>query len=75
VFVRSLVPLILSENAAGHFGLALWRPATLGATDVVEEEFLRLARDSGLYADLGSHADADLRHIIRWAMLDQNPFQ
>jgi hypothetical protein len=47
----------------------------LGATDVVEGEFLRLARDSGLYADLGSHADADLRHIIRWAMLDQNPFQ
>jgi hypothetical protein len=47
----------------------------LGATDVVEEEFLRLAHESGLYADLGANADADLRHVIRWAMFDQNPFQ
>jgi hypothetical protein len=47
----------------------------LASSDVVETTFLRLARDEGLYADLGHRADADLRHVIRWAMLDQNPFQ
>jgi hypothetical protein len=47
----------------------------LAASDVLEATFLRLARDGGLYADLGHRADDDLRHIIRWAMLDQNPFQ
>jgi hypothetical protein len=47
----------------------------LGASDVVETTFLRLARDGGLYADLGHRAETDLRHVIRWAMLDQNPFQ
>jgi hypothetical protein len=46
-----------------------------GASDVVEAEFLQLARDVGLFADLGSHAPADLRHVIRWAMLNQCPFQ
>ncbi len=58
---------------------ALWAAVVaardFGASDVLEEEFLQLARDTGLFADLGRHADADLRHVIRWAMLDQNPFQ
>jgi hypothetical protein len=47
----------------------------LGAADVVEDEFLRLARDAGLAADLGHPAAEDLRHVIRWGILDQNPFQ
>ena len=47
----------------------------LGASDVVEEEFFRLARETGLVDDLGRRADADLRHVIRWAMLDRNPLQ
>jgi hypothetical protein len=47
----------------------------VGASDVVEAEFLQLARDVGLFTDLGSHAAADLRHVIRWAMLNQCPFQ
>jgi hypothetical protein len=47
----------------------------LGASAVVEDKFLKLARDAGLAADLGAHADADLRHVIRWAMLGMNPFQ
>jgi hypothetical protein len=46
----------------------------LGASDVVELEFLQLAHETGLFADLGRHAD-DVRHVIRWAMIDQNPFQ
>jgi hypothetical protein len=47
----------------------------LGASDAVEEEFFQLAQEAGLVADLGYHALADLRHVIRWALLDQNPFQ
>ena len=47
----------------------------LAAADVIEAEFYLLAHDAGLAADLGRHADEDLRHVIRWAMLDRNPFQ
>ena len=46
-----------------------------GAADVVEDEFLTLSRNTGLAADLGHHADANLRHVIRWAMRGQNPFE
>jgi hypothetical protein len=41
----------------------------------VEAEFFRLAHETGLFSDLGRHADEDLRHVIRWAILNQNPFQ
>jgi hypothetical protein len=46
----------------------------LGASDVIEDQFIQLAYDTGLAGDFGRHADTDLRHVIRWAMLDQNPF-
>jgi hypothetical protein len=45
-----------------------------GASDVIEQEFLQLARETGVFADLGRYADADLRHVIRWAIRDLNPF-
>jgi hypothetical protein len=58
---------------------ALWAAVVaardFGASDVVEKEFLQLARETGLFADLGRSADTDLRHVIRWAIRDQNPFQ
>jgi hypothetical protein len=46
----------------------------LGSSDVVEAEFLKLARQTGLTAELGHHADTDLLHVIHWAMRDMNPF-
>ena len=46
----------------------------LGASDVIEEEFVQLARETGVFADLGRHANTDLRHVIRWAIRDLNPF-
>jgi hypothetical protein len=77
--VNCVRPLLSPSNPLGERLRTFWAGVVaardLGATDVVEEEFLRLARASGLYADLGHRADADLRHVIRWAMLDQNPFQ
>jgi hypothetical protein len=58
---------------------ALWAAVAaardLGASDVVEDKFFQSASDIGLVADLGRHADTDLRHVIRWAMLGMNPFQ
>jgi hypothetical protein len=72
-------PLLDPSYPIGERLRTLWAAVVaardLGASDIVEETFLRLARDGGLYADLGHRADADLRHVIRWAMLDQNPFQ
>jgi hypothetical protein len=46
----------------------------LGSADVIENEMIRLAYETGLAGDLGRHAEQDLRHVIRWAMLDLNPF-
>jgi hypothetical protein len=46
----------------------------LGAADVVAEEFRKLAVTSGLATDLGRHADEDIAHVIRWGLLDRDPF-
>lgn len=46
----------------------------LGVSDVIEAEFIQLANDTELRRDLGRHADDDLHHVIRWALLDRNPF-
>jgi hypothetical protein len=45
-----------------------------GAADVVADEFEQLARDTGLTASLGYHGEEDIKHLIRWALVDQNPF-
>jgi hypothetical protein len=58
---------------------ALWAAVVaardLAASDVVEEEFLKLAQQTELATDLGRHADDDLRHVVRWAMLNLKPFR
>jgi hypothetical protein len=46
----------------------------LATSDVIEAEFMRFARETGLVCDLGHHAADDLRHVIRWAMLNRKPF-
>lgn len=45
------------------------------AGDVVQAEFETLAIETGLAAELGGRARDDVAHVIRWALLDQNPFQ
>jgi hypothetical protein len=71
-------PRLLS-GGAGERVRTLWAGVAaargLAATDVIETEFLALARDTGLATQLGRHADSDLRHVIRWAMIGMNPFQ
>jgi hypothetical protein len=72
-------PLLDRTYPIGERLQSLWAAVVaardIGASDVVEAEFLQLARDVGLFADLGRCAGTDLRHVIRWAMLNQNPFQ
>ena len=58
-----------------NFWAAVFAARDLAACELVENEFLQVARDAGLAIDLGRHADDDLRHVIRWAILGQNPFQ
>ena len=58
-----------------NFWAAVFAARDLAACELVENEFLQVARDAGLAIDLGRHADDDLRHVIRRAMLGQNPFQ
>jgi hypothetical protein len=70
-------PHLDRSNPLGERLRAFWAGVVaardLGASDAVEEEFLNLAQEAGLLADLGYHV-ADLRHVIRWAMWNQNPF-
>ena len=52
----------------------------LAAVDVLRDEFLPLAEQTGLAADLKQHADfyhsdKTLEHVIRWALLRRNPFR
>lgn len=65
--------LPVSENLR-----TIWAAAAaardLGAVDVIETEFMALAQECGLYRELGHHAESTLHHIIRWAMLGQDPF-
>jgi hypothetical protein len=53
---------------------------SLAAADVLREEFLRLAEQTGLAADLKQHADLyhsdkTLEHVLRWGLLRRNPFR
>jgi hypothetical protein len=45
-----------------------------GASGVVANEFRALAEASGLIADLGKHGNADVDHVILWALRNRNPF-
>jgi hypothetical protein len=71
-------PRLEGTNPIGDRLRTLWAGVAasryLGSSDVVEAEFLKLAREAGLTADLGHHADADLLHVLRWAMRGMNPF-
>jgi hypothetical protein len=50
----------------------------LGASDVVRDEFIVLAIDSGLFDQLSEKppyaAAATIDHLIHWGFLDRDPF-
>jgi hypothetical protein len=62
------------------FWSAIAAANNLAAVDVVRQEFLQLAADTGLSADLRRHADfahsdQTLEHVLRWGLLRRNPFR
>ena len=72
-------PYLDRSNPIGDRLQAFWAAVVaagdFGASDVIESEFLQLARDTALFSDLGRHGDATIRHVIRWGIRDQNPFR
>jgi hypothetical protein len=77
--IRYVKPHLDRSLSVGERLRALWAAVVaarnLAASDVVEQEFLELAQQTGLATDLGRHADDDLRHVVRWAMLNLKPFR
>jgi hypothetical protein len=76
--IRYVKPYLDRSLPVGDRVRVLWAAVVaardLAASDVVAREFLDLAQQSGLANELGRHANEDLRHVVRWAMLDRNPF-
>lgn len=75
-------PRLMRDGSAGDRLRILWAGVKaardLGAVDVVEDEFLALARVAGLVIHdpaRGQFGEETVRHVIRWAMLGMNPFQ
>jgi hypothetical protein len=69
----------LKERVA-IFWSAIAAANDLAAADVLRAEFLQLAKDSGLAADLKQHADLahsdeTLEHLLRWGLLQRKPFR
>jgi hypothetical protein len=62
------------RQRASDFWAACVAARDLGAADVVEQEFLNLAKQTGLIRDLGPAGKDDVAHLIRSAFLDWNPF-
>jgi hypothetical protein len=63
----------LPERIRTFWAVAL-ESRDLAASDVVVDDFLSVAAETGLIADLGRHGVEDCRHTIRWAMLCLDPF-
>jgi hypothetical protein len=47
----------------------------LGASDIVADDFRRVAEESRLIADLGRHGRQDFEHVLRSGMCGWNPFE
>ena len=63
-----------SASALEIFWAGVIAARDLAAVDVIEQEFTDLAQGTGLIADLGPSGKMDAAHLIRWALIDQNPF-
>jgi hypothetical protein len=46
----------------------------IASADVIRQQFTRIARETDIVRDLGPHGEEDLAHVIRWGLLDRNPF-
>ena len=76
--IETVRPHLCSTLPIGERVRNLWAGVVasrgLAAGDVIEAEFIRLAQEIGLARDLGRHADEHLRHVVRWGLLNRDPF-
>jgi hypothetical protein len=63
----------VSERIRTIWSVAL-ESRKFGATDVIADEFLCIAVETGLIADLGRHGVEDVVHTVDWAMRGLDPF-
>jgi hypothetical protein len=70
-YLRRDLPLAARLKA---FWAGVAAAADLATTDQVVGDFIELAQQCGLIAELGKHADEDLDHLIGWALKGRNPF-
>jgi hypothetical protein len=68
------------KDCVETFWAAIASAIDLAASDVLRDEFFRLADESGLAADLRRDADLynsdkTLEHVLRWGLLHRNPFR
>jgi hypothetical protein len=74
-YVRPLLAQSLPIKERCHdFWAGVVVARDLAAVDVIEREFTDLARQTALTRDLGWHGRATVAHLIRWGLLDLNPF-
>jgi hypothetical protein len=77
-------PLLNREQPLKTRVRVLWAAAkntrVFAASDVVAAEFIKLARDTGLTADLDDpvrrlSGEETVRHVVSWACRGMNPFE
>jgi hypothetical protein len=77
--IERLQPQLAHGRPLKHRLVALWGFAKaargLGERNLLEEQFIKAAHRSGLVRDLGRHGEEDVRHVVSWALLGQNPFE
>jgi hypothetical protein len=74
-FMRSrLSPSRSVEDQMRDFWAGVVAARNYADRDIIEDQFVRLAREVGRTGRLGRRADEDIRHVIRWALHNRNPF-
>jgi hypothetical protein len=82
--IEQVRPLLNQERPVKARARVFWAAAKnarqFAATDVLIDDFLNLARQSGLIEALDNHrprltGEETIRHLLRWASRGLNPFE
>lgn len=77
--IDRLRPLLAHDTPIRERLVDIWavivESRDLGASDVVADDFRRVAEETRLIADLGRHGRDDFEQVLRWGMRGWNPFE
>jgi hypothetical protein len=66
------------KERARAFWAGIVAARDLATPKIIHDQFLELALDTGLFAELGQHpphaAEETVEHLIRWGLLTSDPF-